>query len=113
MLYHRDVYMPAFDLPQGTLRLVYGAHARLQATNKVITFLPTSIRTDCAKVIEVETDQTGQPRKVVYRVPLTFEKDLCLAVIVNEGNPFFVKTVWVNDSSDLHGTLDRSKYATK
>ena len=113
-LYHVNVFLPADlkdSLPRGIFKLCYTDHAKRAAASDRYgqTPLPDKINTFYAKVIEVETDTVGRVNKVVYRVPVSFTMDLCLAVIPQR-NSFVVKTVWQNESSDAHKTLNVYRY---
>ena len=112
MLYHCEVGFPAdMRLPSGTFQLCYGNHAQREAKKDKVPFwqLPHSLDTRKATVIEVETNADGKPHKVVYRVKFYSEHDLILVVIVDRF-PAFVKTLWLNGTTDTHATLNRSKY---
>ena len=71
-----------------------------------IVNLPKSLDTSKAQVVEVEM-QGSKTTKVVYRIPYNEEYDLIIVLIPDRR---FVKTVWLNKNSDLHNTLDASKY---
>jgi hypothetical protein len=108
-LYHSDVYMPqGLKLPSGTMLLEYGSHARREAMSDRYGHikLPTSIKFEDYKVIEVEVIN-GKVQKVLYRGKLDEKRDLCIVIMPAKR---FVKTVWVNLNNDKHRTLDASKY---
>jgi len=114
MLYHVEVGMPkTLALPHGTLSLAYSHHARTAAAfdryGDVSEFLPATLDTREAQVIEVETDDMGHTVKVVYRLDYDDEVDMVLAVAVD--GRAFVKTMWLNLKNDSHCTLDRARYA--
>jgi hypothetical protein len=111
-LYHYKVFLPAtLRLPFGTFPLRYTRHAEQAArTDRYgVAPLPSRLNTRFAKVVEVETDDRGTVQKIVYRIPVSFELDLCLAVIPENGT-FRVKTVWQNESRDSHATLNVNRY---
>lgn len=110
-LYHAEVFMPKLALPKGKINLQYTTHAMNAAKNDRYgtIALPEQLDTSKATVIEVETNQQKQTVKVLYRVQLDAKRDLCLAVLVTG----IVKTVWVNQRSDKHKTLQKGKYATR
>lgn len=110
-LYHKEVGIPAINLPKGKYRLDYGSHARQEATQDRFgeIELPEFLDADSAEVIEVEVER-GIVQKILYRFKLDGQRDVCMPVIPRTG-AMFVKTVWVNLRSDKHKTLDRSKYA--
>ncbi len=111
-LYHYKVFLPAtLRLPLGTFPLRYTRHAEQAARTDRYGAAPTPTRlnTRHAKVVEVETDDSNQVKKIVYRIPVSFELDLCLAVIPENG-VFRVKTVWQNETRDQHATLNINRY---
>lgn len=109
-LYHADLGIPENAKTQhGQFLLDYPPHALNAATDDRygnIVNLPKSLDTSKAQVIEVEMEGS-KTTKVVYRIPYNDEYDLVMAVIPDRR---FVKTVWLNKNSDLHNTLDTSKY---
>lgn len=114
MLYHNKVYLPEqvqCSLPRGAFLLCYSQHAIDRAAQRRVK-LPIYIKTETAQAVEVETNQAGKIIKILYRLTLTADRDLCIVVLTNK-TVWRVKTVWVNDSTDNHGTLDKSIYCTK
>lgn len=109
-LYHADLGIPQNAKTQhGQFLLDYSPHALNAAADDRygnIVNLPKSLDTSKAQVIEVEMEGS-KTTKVVYRIPYNEEYDLVMAVIPDRR---FVKTVWLNKNSDLHNTLDTSKY---
>ncbi len=116
MLYHYETGIPfKLNLPT-TLDLHYSNHALRAAQNDRYGCidLEDTIATKGAKVIEVETcDRTGNPIKVLIRKDHDATTDVCFAIALNNsvGGKFVVKTVWLNKKSDLHRSLDKSRYA--
>jgi len=112
MLYHYQIGFPKnFNSNVGTRLLKYTRHA-LGAANsdKYGTVeLPVRIDTAAALCVEIETGLTGV-EKLVYRMPYDARLDLCIVVIPVE-NYFLVKTVWLNEKTDGHSTLEKTKYA--
>lgn len=111
-LYHYKVFMPGnLGLPHGVFPLRYTRHAEHAAkTDRYgAAPLPTKINTLHAKVIEVETTDAGEVNKIVYRLPVSFDLDICLAVLPRRGG-FVVKTVWQNETFDSHKTLNVNRY---
>lgn len=109
-LYHVSLGLPAnFRAPVGQHVLHYTRHALHAAQNDRygVPVLPDRIDSRTARVIEVEV--TGQRvTKILYRIRHCDRFDLCLAVI--PGAKFLVKTVWLQDNTDQHKTLDASRY---
>lgn len=117
-LFHTEIGFPRnFTPPQGLRKLEYGSHAKREAKNdRYGTIqLPATLNLDEYKLIEIGvTTQNGRNKveKMLYRGKLDSERDLCIVVIPsgNKHEPWFVKTVWVNETSDLHRTLNPKKY---
>lgn len=109
-LYHADLGIPQNAKTQhGKMLLDYSPHALNAALDDRygnIVNLPKSIDTSQAQVIEVEMEGP-KTTKVVYRIPYNEEYDLVMVMLPDRR---FVKTVWLNKNSDLHNTLDTSKY---
>lgn len=68
--------------------------------------IPVAIDTNSAEAIEAEV-VGGEVVKVLYRIPLNRQNDVCIAVIPQNG---VVKTAWLNRIDDKHKTLNVSKY---
>lgn len=109
-LYHADLGIPQNAQTQhGQMLLDYSPHALNAALDDRygnIVNLPKSIDTSKAQVIEVEMNGS-KTTKVVYRIPYNEEYDLVMVLLPDRR---FVKTVWLNKNTDLHNTLDTSKY---
>lgn len=114
MLYHSQVYIPKeLEIKLNYMNnmiidLTYSRHAILAANSDKYgqMNLRSQIRFNASKVIEVETDNNGHMIKLVLRVSYDETRD-AVFVLMQGG---FVKTVWFNLKSDLHRTLDTSKY---
>jgi hypothetical protein len=92
---------------EGTYTLRYGNHAKYEAAMDrygVIT-LPLVLDTTKHKLIEIEVENDIVV-KSVYRKNHKPGLDITV-VVMRDG---FVKTVWFNKTTDVHKTLDRSKY---
>lgn len=110
MLYHKDVYIPPkYQDYQFAALLKYSRHAMREASadKRGAIRLPKVIDSRNATLIELEVDN-DKVVKVVYRVDYNDKHDLCLVVVPDDR---FVKTVWLNDRGDNHGTLRRERYA--
>jgi len=112
-LFHPDVFMPKLRLPNKEMPLRYGRHALEAAENdrygNLTEFLPPTVNPSECKVVEVEF--TGlRMTKLVLRKVLGTGLDLVLVMLPADG---FVKTVWANETGDLHKTLNQAKYATQ
>lgn len=111
MLYHQDVYFPSqwqASFKNVKTELYYGRHALLAADNDRYgrIDLPKEITFSFKNIVEVETDSFNNIIKVVVRLSYDSKHDITLAVLKNG----FVKTVWLNLKTDIHRTLDKSKY---
>ncbi len=110
-LYHYQIYMPPkFNPKVGTVVLQYGPHA-LRAANTDrygAVRLDSTLNTNRALCVEVELID-GQVTKLVYRISYSAALDLVLVVSPKMGH-FFVRTVWLQEKSDVHATLDVSRY---
>ncbi len=114
MLYHYEVFMPrriAKSLPTNVRKLTYSNHAVNESrSDRYGDFeLPKELRFSDCDLIEAEVYASGI-EKVVVRFNIDAERSLCLAI---KPATNFVKTVWINLSSDKHNTLDRSRYVSK
>ncbi len=115
MLYHNTMGIPfELNLPE-TLDLHYSKHARRAAENDRYgqIRLKPSLQVANAEVVEIEVcDRTGEPIKVLLRKPYSEDLDICLAIALDSAmdGAFFVKTVWLNESTDNHQTLRRGAY---
>ncbi len=106
-LFHTTLGIPATLLrPDHGRGLTYGVHAldkaqQLSVEDQLPQFLSTHT------LIELEVTY-GRVSKWVVRVRLDATCDLCLAIT----DTYFVKTVWVNNRTDTHTTLNRSRYTS-
>jgi hypothetical protein len=112
-LYHFEVGLPDVDLP-GRLHLDYGPHA-LEAAQRdkygdLTRFLPRKLDVKAAQVVEMGTNSRGQVIHLLVRFPVFGTGlDIVLAVAPSRDS-WFVKTVWGQETDDVHRTLDRSRY---
>lgn len=116
-LYHASVGFPKkwIDyLPRGfsprNVYLKYGSHAREEAMKdrygditlpRAISFTEGGL-----KIIEMEI-QGQSVTKLVVRMSYDADKDITIVFNPADG---FVRTVWLNEKTDTHKTLDKSKY---
>ena len=116
-LFHYELGFPVPEekLPKGVRKLIYTNHAMEEAlADKYGTMdVPQSMDLSKMKLIEMGIEN-NRINKYVYRGP--YDKDSSLDVIVvaipetDPNKPWRVKTVWFNEATDTHRTLDRSKY---
>lgn len=66
------------------------------------------------KIIEVTFDETGFFVKTLVRITdIDIDNDWCVVIQPNNAEKtFFIKTIWINQKSDPHYTLDKDKYCT-
>jgi len=111
MLYHKQLGLPqvAASLFGRSFRLNYGHHAKHACLNDrygLISAPPFVVTVNEFNLIELECDK-NIITKFVIRLPYDAKFDVVLA-IQPDG---FVRTIWKNEKSDLHFTLDKSKYS--
>jgi TP901 family phage tail tape measure protein len=125
-LYHRDVYVPPVTqqaiqkFVSTPLSLSYGSHAKKAVSDDIHKFgpsgiipIPKSLKLGSSDIFEVETGQNQSDiQKVVVRRKGDRGLDQILALMPDGNGSAFIKTVWHNQSSDIHKTLDKTKYAT-
>lgn len=113
MLYHKDVYIPE-DIKYklnalSPVQLIYSRHAILAAQDdKYLSQgikLVKEITFTYKNVIELELTAAGIVKLVVR---LSYNKDLDITYVIGKGG--LVRTVWLNLKTDLHKTLDHTKY---
>lgn len=104
--YHKDIGLPGNFTRPTPLLLRYAAHAQDRAREKGI-ILPNRLP-GAYDIIEVS--MLGRAvTKWVVRFAASVSDDAVMAILP-DGT---VKTAWLNAKSDLHGSLDRSKYAAR
>lgn len=110
-LYHSEVWFPQWlqnKLALGRIEnLKYSNHARNEAkSDRYGNFqLPASINVNDGYTFEVEA-QGKNLVKLAIRFSMNDKVDMTL-VVLTDGT---VKTVWLNQKTDIHRTLDRSRY---
>ena len=115
-LYHREVYWLSYFDTQSQLliksanRLSYHLWQHIEEDNQPkydidVTKLFLIVKSlDNVEPFEVEVD-SGLVTKCVVRVEYNDKKDI--SIVFRDG---VIVTAWLNFKTDLHGTLDRSKY---
>lgn len=105
-LYHAAVGIPDdISGPEGGSALRYTVHAVREAQHESIADMLPATLPMTYELVEVETF-AGKPVKWVVRTRLDATRDLVLVVHYN----YQVRTVWVNQTTDRHATLNRSRY---
>lgn len=127
-LYHVETGLPATDsVTRQAFGLEYGQHARKAALDDKygqLTSVPLSHAFTRSEIFEIEVEQgrivkfaarLGQDCKT-FAVKQTHTArnglDLILVLVpsLRDSNNLFVKTLWLQERNDSHGTLDKSKY---
>jgi hypothetical protein len=118
MLYHTKLGLPkTLKLPKNRKKVVFTRHAKDAAKNdrygSFSHYLPlhTHFDPNCGELVEVESHDKITPTKLVYRLPLgpNSDKDLVLALAPYD-DCYVAKTVWLNEVSDRHTTLNMKRY---
>lgn len=108
MLYHKSIGFPDdITFFCGIFELIYTKHAIRASENDRYgnINLPTFLDTEKADLVEIEVND-GIMVKGVYRTYYDNKYDLIIVMTHDRK----VKTVWLNDRTDKHSTLDKSKY---
>ncbi len=104
-LYHFEIGFPVVNLSGlQSIGLQYGRHAIGRADAYGLHQLPVCLPNDY-QLIELELIE-GAIVKLVVRLPYDKTRDIVLALNPNG----FVRTLWTNDTTDSHKTLDKSRY---
>lgn len=118
MLYHREVYWKElFDaesqlLLKGNILISNHLYKHIEQDTKPRYNIDIDKLFDTIEYLqdnkfypfEVETDN-GKVTKAVVRVKYDNKRDI--SIVIRKG---FIVTAWLNDNTDLHFTLDESKY---
>jgi hypothetical protein len=107
-VYHKDLGLPAVQLPTGKVQVTYTYHAQEAAKTDRYghIFLASTLDLTNAETVEV-TLVAGRLQKVLYRMTYSKTCDVCMVVDVNTWK---VITVWLNSKTDNHNTLQVHKY---
>lgn len=103
--------MPKLNVADQDIVLDYTSHAICASeTDKYEKIsLPSKVNVSKGEIIEIEIVD-NKLVKLVVGIPYDFKYNLFLVIIPNCAR---VKTVWLNEISDKHITLDRSKYISR
>jgi hypothetical protein len=108
-LYHFQIGFPKDIKFRPVMNLVPSRHAdnaRFDDPRGVIN-LPKSFLPGIAKVIEIETDPSGNVVKILARQKHDARNDVVYAFLPQTK---LIKTAWLQTTTDAHVTLDRSRY---
>ncbi len=110
MIYHYQIGFPKdFQFPTAKRSLRYTHHARIESKRDGVINLPSVINPSSGKLIELNL--TRQFPRYVYRFPYSNTKDLVMVFSAETPLHWTVVTVWLNDTTDSHKSLDRTRYA--
>ncbi len=104
--YHKAVGFPKGLTLAPVFNLTAGIHAREQAHARNVAKIPSHFLPRLADVIEIEM-KAGKIVKILARQALDNLRDLCFVFLPEEK---FIKTLWTNEVTDKHFTLDKSKF---
>ena len=111
-LYHRDVFFPKEfgDLFGRTYCMRLTKHAQNACVSDRYGLItpPKSFTIQAGQIIEIEI-VGGQCSKVVIRQAYDATRDIII-VFIPEGTTAVCKTFWINLKTDVHKTLDRTRY---
>jgi len=95
----------------GVLRLQYSQHAAQEARSDrygKLELFP-EVEFEAGDVVEVLVEQ-GRAVKAVVRFPMEDGRDLVFVLNRPEAGQAVVRTVWANQGSDKHRSLNRAAY---
>lgn len=110
-LYHKEIWMPPSirALHGVTMALNFTVHAQKAAEEDRygLIKIPSHITFDGSDVVEAEENE-GKVTKLVIRLPYDISRDVIYVVTSDRT----LKTVWTNQKSDVHASLNRSRYVS-
>jgi hypothetical protein len=110
MIYHYQIGFPKdFQFPTAKRSLRYTYHARIKAMTIGAIDLPSVINPSSGKLIELNL--TGRFPQYVYRLQYSNTKDLVMVLSAKTPLHWTVVTVWLNNTTDSHKSLDCTRYA--
>lgn len=111
-LFHKEIGFPNVKLPEGRYELGKYSHHALRAAEDdrygEAKVLPKSIDMSQVDLVEIEVEN-DKVVKAVVRTDYDSKLDLVI-VFMPQTHDNFVKTVWFNEKTDQHRTLQRWKY---
>ncbi len=113
LLYHKDIGFPDdINLPRGfspVMSLRYSRHAQEEAQKDVHGQIQLPPRMD---VRDGQTIEIAVLNKTVTKMVIRFDydktRDITMVIQPQDG---FVRTVWFNEKTDQHHSLNKAKYA--
>ena len=118
MLFHRDIFWPTGKLTRWhnkRLPLTFTRHALkacLSDRYEQMVVPPKEILFDESKAFELKLNANKLVEQIAVRVPYNATHDISIVLIL-DGDEARVKTVWLNDKTDKHGTLNAAIYEKK
>lgn len=113
MKYHKSIGFPTtLKKPIGTYKVGYSKHAIERMQERCINpmrEMPGFVRVTKNNIIEMETTDNIKAQTVVVRMQHNKKKNLIL-VLEPSAAIAMVITFWINDKTDDHKTIDKSKY---
>jgi hypothetical protein len=111
-LYHKEVGFPSAARALVGRKYVLALTSHAQEACKTdrygIIYPPRAVEIKTHNIVELEFSK-GEVVKILVRAPYNARHDVLIA-FVPDGDGGRVKTLWLNQKSDCHLTLDRSKY---
>lgn len=113
LLYHKDIGFPDdISLPRGfspVMDLRYSRHAQDEAQKDIYGNITLPPRMDVRKGQTIEIAVSNKVvTKMVIRFPHDDTRDITMVIQPQDG---FVRTVWFNEKTDQHTSLNKAKYA--
>jgi hypothetical protein len=115
MIYHKEIgFPPTLKFPQQKVQLYYTQHSVYQRDDKYRDCeVPAMTHIQQKRVVEVETFDNTIIKKLVVRINYddTYHMVLVLAPLNENWLEAKVITFWLNRMTDLHPSLDKTKYS--
>lgn len=73
--------------------------------------VPSSFEFSYCDIIEIETYKDSTDIKFLIRLEYDKINDLCIVILCDRLGNVRIKTVWLNEKTDKHKTLDKTKYS--
>ena len=110
-LYHSEIGLPAgFTAPTARVALRWTRHADQARTTdrygEIRRFKTATLGRLSVVEVGMENDRVV---KILFRGRYNDTHDVCM-VLIPTNSAWVVKTVWLNDNTDAHVTLDHSRY---
>src|SRR6478609_1808779 len=107
-LFHAEVGLPeGFVAPTARVALRWTGHADRARTNDRYGDIRRFATATLGRLEVVEVGmEYGKIAKILFRGRYTDDLDVCMVLIPANHGPWTVKTVWVNERTDAHKTLD-------